>query len=50
MTIILIAKASTLSLHLAQLQSDLRGVVPSGPPIRWDSRKDLHPDYLEVKP
>ena len=47
--LLLIATPSTLSAQLAKLQSDLRGVVKSGPPIKWDSRKDSHPDYLEVK-
>ncbi len=49
MTLIFIGKAKDVSQYLAQLQSDLRGVIPSGKQIRWDSRRDFHDDCLEVK-
>lgn len=44
--LILICTPSTLSKQLAEIQK--QGLVPSGPTITWDSRKDSHPDYLEV--
>jgi len=45
--ILVLATASTLSAQLAALQP--LGVVPSGPPIRWDSRDDHHEDFLAVE-
>lgn len=46
MTIVILGKANSISLQLAAIQK--LGIVNNGPPI-WDSRKDVHPDFLAVK-
>jgi hypothetical protein len=45
--LLLIGKANTLSYQLSEIQK--LGLVPSGKPIRWDSRRSDYPDYLALE-